>query len=246
MRHLLRSVGPGVCRIICPDIDKSGTGFFVRDDGVLLTNHHVVTKFVPTPRGLISLVESSKILVETQAGTYQGTIIHSRASTHPWIEDYAVLRVVATDTPALALGNYDLVCPGDEVMVLGYPLGIPHLSATRGIVSALYKWPSHQAQLVRLRVIQLDMPVNLGNSGGPVLDARTADVVGIVTGRPGAGIAERVEQLRQSPDVQRNPVLAHILELLKLSERYSSVGIGFAVSIEYARRELVRLNLAPA
>lgn len=245
MRHLVRSVGPGVCRIICPDIAQSGTGFFVRDDGILLTSYHIVTRFERTADGLINLVGSSNIVVETEAGTYRGAIIHSAESTHPWIEDYAVLRIDATDTPPLVLGNYDLVCSGDEVIVLGYPLGIPYLSAARGIISAKYRYPSHMARLVELHVIQLDVAINLGNSGGPVLDARTGHVIGIVSTRPGGGIAKRIEQLRRIPEVEGDPLLAHILELLEVSEKYSNVGIGFAVSIEYARRELNRLELDP-
>ncbi|MEA2627472.1 MAG: serine protease Do [Candidatus Binatota bacterium] len=93
--------------------------------------------------------------------------------------DVALIELVGVRLPPLELGSVDSVETGAEVSTIGCPQGFD-FSLTRGVVSAIrgsdYGYP----------VIQTDVPVNPGSSGGPLLD-RKGRVIGLVKGR----VAER-------------------------------------------------------
>jgi S1-C subfamily serine protease len=93
--------------------------------------------------------------------------------------DIAVLRI---ETPAraltaLPLGNSDGVRVGDPVVAIGNPFGLER-SASAGIVSALQRELESPSGFTIDRVIQTDAPINQGNSGGPLLNAR-GHVIGV-------------------------------------------------------------------
>jgi S1-C subfamily serine protease len=133
-----------------------GSGFFVRSDTVL-TNVHVVTT---NPGVTLRMADGSTkpARVETTAPEF----------------DIAILRVpTANDAQrALPLGTAVRARPGQEVIVLGTPMGLQN-TVTRGIVSAL-------RQVGSVTLVQTDAAVNPGNSGGPVLD-REGNVIAIAT-----------------------------------------------------------------
>ena len=94
------------------------------------------------------------------------------------VRDLAILRICCGDFHALSFGNVSELKPGDEVLAMGYPLGLPgEATVTKGIVSAIRFDESHQ----RL-VIQTDAAINPGNSGGPML-SETGQILGINTFR---------------------------------------------------------------
>src|SRR5262249_10916183 len=97
--------------------------------------------------------------------------------------DIAVLRVAGTAAtqPTLALGSAARARAGQEVIVLGTPMGLQN-TVTRGIVSAM-----RQRGVVTL--VQTDAAINPGNSGGPLLD-RDGNVLGIATMSVKAGVAQ--------------------------------------------------------
>src|SRR5262249_20009611 len=142
-----------------------GSGFFIRADTVL-TNVHVVTTNVDVKLRLAD-------------GTMQPARVESTAPEY----DIAVLRVPgsASSPPKLTMGSAVRARPGQEVIVLGTPMGLQN-TVTRGIVSAL-------RQIGRVTLVQTDAAVNPGNSGGPVLD-REGHVVGIATLGAKAGAAQ--------------------------------------------------------
>ncbi len=132
-----------------------GTGFVV-GDGLIATNMHVIG-------------EARPITVQTSDGKrYQATAVHAtdRAA------DLALIRIDAKDLPALELGNSDEVKQGREVVSLGNPRGLEY-SVASGVVSA-------RREIDGRSMIELRMPVEPGNSGGPLLDLR-GRVQGIVT-----------------------------------------------------------------
>jgi S1-C subfamily serine protease len=136
-----------------------GTGFFVSRDGFLITANHVVQG-------------SAKIMIVTRSGD---SFPASVAAVDP-ANDLALLKAQAV-TPALSIARSGSVAVGDDVFTLGYPL--PQLEgaeqkATFGHVNALSGIGDD------IRFIQIDIPIQPGNSGGPLLDAR-GTVIGVIT-----------------------------------------------------------------
>jgi len=105
--------------------------------------------------------------------------------------DLALLKVEATDLPAIALGDYSKLRQGEVVFAFGSPDGLPN-SVTMGVVSAASRQPDADSPMV---FVQTDAPVNPGNSGGPLINVN-GEVVGINTyiltaggGNEGVGFA---------------------------------------------------------
>ena len=147
-----------------------GSGFLVHDGGLILTNKHVV--FDPEADYTVLLSDGSELAADV-------------LSRDP-INDIAVLKV-KTDRklPHLQLGNSSKVEPGQTVIAIGNALGMFSNSVSRGIVSGLSRTISASmgmgGQTESLRgVIQTDVAINQGNSGGPLVDL-TGKVIGINT-----------------------------------------------------------------
>ncbi len=141
----------------------SGSGFVVDQSGVIVTNAHVV--------GTATKVEvyfnDSKVPVP---GTVTGTDVS-------W--DLATVKVdpKAAKLVPLALADSNQVQPGDEVLAIGYPLGLDR-TLTQGIISGLGRHIDAQNGFSIDKVIQTDASINPGNSGGPLVDAR-GRVIGV-------------------------------------------------------------------
>jgi S1-C subfamily serine protease len=220
------------------NIVRKGTGFFVSADGTLLTCNHVVSYFQPDEKGHITLNYFPRIEIETkQRGVLPAKIIHDLNSTHPVFEDYAILKADISSITPLRLGDHNSVQSGDDVLILGYPFGLPQLCATSGIVSAKHRSPSKFNAMVVLEQIRIDGSVNVGNSGGPLVDLYNQFVVGIVSIRLG-DLSELIERLKRRGDTPSD-----LIEILETSNRYLNVGIGEAISIRYALNELRQLGI---
>jgi regulator of sirC expression with transglutaminase-like and TPR domain len=133
-----------------------GTGFVVSADGLIATNLHVIG-------------EGRPVAVETADGK-RHDVVAVHASDRK--QDLAVVRIDAKDLKPLELGDSAALKDGQAVVALGNPHGLKR-SVVAGVVSAV-------REIDGRRLIQLAMPVEPGNSGGPVLDAQ-GRVVGLVT-----------------------------------------------------------------
>jgi serine protease Do len=138
-------------------LSGSGSGFFFRSDGYILTNNHVVD----------GAVQVTVVLQDRRE--YEAQVIGRDPNT-----DIAVLRIDATDLPAVVIGDSDGLQVGDWVVALGYPLQLG-ATATAGIVSALGRSigilaQSREASAPLESFIQTDAAINPGNSGGPLVD----------------------------------------------------------------------------
>ncbi len=230
-----------VCKVVCPDLHSMGTGFFVTTDTVV-TCDHVVAHEVLTPQGLIRWEPSRQIEVHTERGATTATIISSTNSTDPYFYDYAVLKVASPNASTLNLADFASIDVGADAILLGFPLGSAHLVATRAMVAAKPRIPSHRNRIVSLDVVQLDGSVNVGNSGGPAIATDSKEVVGIVSVRYGS-IAPQLEAYRKGLGTNPPRWLAELLDILERSNEFMNPGLGYAVSTQYVRAELQRLRV---
>ena len=142
-----------------------GSGVVIVDQGIILTNLHVVTGAKRLTVTFFDGLESEAELV----------------GAHPE-NDLAVIRAktLPDDLPAATIGSAYRLKPGDEVVAVGFPFGIgPSVSA--GVVSGLNReFRSPEGERLLKNLIQFDAAVNPGNSGGPLV-TMGGEVVGIVT-----------------------------------------------------------------
>ncbi|HEX5124884.1 MAG TPA: DegQ family serine endoprotease [Rhodanobacteraceae bacterium] len=136
-----------------------GSGFIISADGYVLTNNHVVDG---ADNVTVSLSDR-RVLDAKVVGTDAQY-------------DIALLKVTATNLPVVSLGDSKIVKAGQWVVAIGSPFGFDH-SVTAGIVSAVGRqFGGIDQQYVPF--IQTDVPINRGNSGGPLFNLN-GQVVGI-------------------------------------------------------------------
>jgi putative serine protease PepD len=143
--------------------EAEGTGFEIDSNGNILTAEHVVDN-------------ASSIKVEFSDGsTAKATLVGADKST-----DTAVIHVdvAASKLHPLTLGNSASVQPGQNVVAIGSPFGLPE-TMTAGIVSATNRSITAPSGFSITGAIQTDAAINHGNSGGPLIDAATNTVIGI-------------------------------------------------------------------
>ena len=141
---------------------KSGSGFFITESGIVVTNRHVVEG-------------SPSASVTTSKGE---TLTSESVFVNP-SSDLALIKVKAGHYPYLRIANPASTNVGSEVVAIGSP-GLPGENAllvntvTRGIVSAFRKSEAFGV------LVQTDVNINHGNSGGPLLNSN-AEVIGVNT-----------------------------------------------------------------
>jgi len=168
--HIVASYGPAVVHIDARRTatgeedfgqerhgDSIGSGFIISNDGYILTNNHVVEG-----AGAVSV----KLADGRQL---QATVI----GTDPTF-DVAVLKVEGNGLPAVKIGDPSKSKVGEWVVAIGSPYGLDN-TVTSGIISAKARALSDDGPA---RFIQTDVPVNPGNSGGPLFNL-DGEVIGI-------------------------------------------------------------------
>jgi S1-C subfamily serine protease len=142
-----------------------GSGVVIVDNGIILTNMHVVSG-------------SKRVTVKFFDGSESDVDL---VRVYPE-NDLAVIKArrVPDDLESATLGSTANLRPGDEVVAVGFPFGIgPSVSA--GVVSGLDRsFRSPEGKQVMTGLIQFDAAANPGNSGGPLITME-GEVVGIVT-----------------------------------------------------------------
>jgi serine protease Do len=209
--------GPG------PDMQQRprrgvGSGFLIDPEGLIVTNNHVVA-------------DATELNVRLDDGrSYIAEVVGTDPQT-----DLALIRIDANGTlPYVQFGDSDTVRPGDNVIAVGNPFGLGG-SVTAGIVSAVDR--DIQAGPYDA-FIQIDAPINQGNSGGPLFN-EAGDVIGVNTAifsptgvNVGIGFAvpanvarDVIAQLSEAGSVERGllgvqlqPMTDEIAEALGLDE----------------------------
>lgn len=158
----------------------SGSGIIISDDGYILTNAHVVDE--------MSSYTVQVTTTDPTEGTgvtekYDAKLVGSDTDT-----DLAVLKIDATGLQAAVLGDSDELHLGDDIVVIGNPLGL-ETSVSKGIISGLNRQISSNER--SLSSIQTDAAINSGNSGGAMFDMY-GKVVGVVNEKLINNYAENV------------------------------------------------------
>lgn len=169
----------------------AGTGFIIDTDGLILTNKHVV-----------ATLEAEYTVILNDGQQYVATII----DTDPF-NDIALLKIDATDLPAVELGDSDVLKIGQTVIAIGNTLGEYQNTVTRGVVSGLSRTVTAgdgRGQSETLEdIVQTDAAINSGNSGGPLLNL-DGQVIGVNTAisREGqlVGFAIPINQAKRAID----------------------------------------------
>lgn len=136
-----------------------GSGFFISQDGYIVTNHHVIAdcvdpKYEGFSRLYIKLAEDPDTRIPAKVIGYDSVI------------DLALLKAEVDAPYVFSLGSSSDLDVGDKVYAIGSPLGLDR-TLTSGIVSAVDR------KLFTVgNVFQIDAAVNSGNSGGPLIDDR--------------------------------------------------------------------------
>ncbi len=169
----VQKIGPAVVTIVgtipgqmsffgpTGDATVSGSGFFVSDQGYIITNNHVVAG-----------TKDVKIILSD--GTQENASI---VGTDQY-SDIAVLKTNGRVPAVATLGNSDLLKPGESVIAIGSPLGDFKNTVTVGVVSATGRTIDTGQGYEIEGLIQTDAAINQGNSGGPLVNL-AGEVIGI-------------------------------------------------------------------
>ena len=197
-------------------LEKAGTGFFVTQTGVIATNAHVA-------RG-----EESLLTLMSGGLQLEAKVVYIDPDL-----DIALAKIPGTGFPHLALADVSTVRQGQSVLVIGNPGDAMLFSVTKGIVSAIGKFPNAGPGTW----IQTDAPINPGNSGGPLLNSQ-GEVIGINT--------QKVVQEKCSWDricVEREDLLAYFSRFYPEETRDASESFFADAKPELPKREFATRRL---
>ena len=165
--------------------DGHGSGFFISEDGYIITNYHVIT-------------DTTKLEIVMNDGTkYKPIVVRSNKNS-----DLALLKIEKNGIVPFKLTDNESYRMGQEIYAIGTP-SAEDLSQTltKGIISSIRKKPG------AAKIIQTDAKVNGGNSGGPLID-KEANLIGVVNskliglGVEGIGFAIPSNQIQRSLSIK--------------------------------------------
>ncbi len=157
------TVSEAVVKISSPG--GSGSGFFINEDGFLITNYHVIEK---ETRIEVTVFQKAKNGFETKK--FKKVKIEA---INPFV-DLALLKIEDlgdTKVPSVYLGDIGRIKTGEEVFAIGNPLGLER-TVTNGVIS------TKNRAFEGLLYIQTNADINPGNSGGPLFNL-AGEVIGV-------------------------------------------------------------------
>ena len=135
---------------------SQGSGFLVREDGVIVTNYHVV-----------SMASDIKIKIGYKVRNIEG-LLHVDPEN-----DIAIIKVEGKDYPKVRLGDANKVQIGEKIYAVGSPQGLEN-TISEGILSGIREVDPER------KILQMTAAISQGSSGGPVFNSR-GEVIGIAT-----------------------------------------------------------------
>lgn len=142
---------------------SAGTGFIISGDGYIVTNHHVIEDAVAVYVNL------------SNGKQYKCQVVGSDAAN-----DIALLKVDLTGLKPVTIGSSSEAKVGEPVVAIGNALGELSFSLTGGYISGTNREITTEGTVINM--MQTDLAINSGNSGGPLFNAR-GQVIGITTAK---------------------------------------------------------------
>lgn len=206
----------------------AGTGFFVSKDGYVVTAQHIVG----------NLPQQITILLSDEKTFLTGKVVTSSVE-----HDFAILKFETTNSPFLTFEPFRSLAEGDDVIYMGHPFGITPVVTNKAMISWMGTSDGIDA-------FQLNGIVNSGNSGGPLIDIKSGHVIGIVKAKYGI-LTPYLRMIADGKLVMGvnlgggNFDLKHfVTDVASMMENHIQMGIGYAVSTEYAETQLNTLKQA--
>ena len=170
---------------------SSGSGFIITTDGYIVTNKHVVSD-----------TKADYVVFLNDGTKYNAKII----AQDP-LEDFALIKIEATNLKALSIGNSDSLQLGQSVIAIGNALGEFQNTISVGVISGLNRSITASGGNTKSEklnnLLQTDAAINRGNSGGPLL-ALDGKVIGmntaIVASAQNIGFAIPINKIRNTID----------------------------------------------
>lgn len=257
-KEIWKKINPSVCQIIHRKNNKVisvGTGF--KCQNYIITNNHVYNP-----------INSDEITIQFKKTNGKQISLEKKYNSEEFISllkdgmpkdswDFAILEDSHfTEIPNLKLTDEKKeIDVGQKCIFLGFPFSSNYLTIHEAIVSAKYTNSSNN-----VKYIQLDASVNGGNSGGPLIEIETQEVIGIITLKK-TGFSDRFRELNDSfksnievleksngatiemsgIDIMKTftAIQNQFAVLGKEIERSSNVGIGFAFELDEVRKGLI-------
>lgn len=225
-----------------------GSGFIVSEDGVIVTNAHVISG-------------ATRIFVALRDGTTYPARLLGADETN----DLAVIKIDARELPVVPLGNSSSLLVGEWAIAIGSPYGFllenTEPSVTAGVVSGTGRnLPAESAGAgagVYVDMIQTDAAINPGNSGGPLVNA-SGEVIGVNSsifspsgGSIGLGFAIPINRARRVTEdllahgVVRRPWVGFKLQTSRRGTRRTALAKGVAVTSVVPGSPAARAGIQP-
>src|SRR4051794_7318596 len=186
-----------VVKISLEESSSTGTGFFISGKGEVLTCWHVIEPaLIRDSSG--NVINVKKIYMDLFCGQrkelYIPTTFFKTLNISAVSNDFCLLSPVGGSYDMkftfLKIGNFEDIVEGDEIYTSGYPLGLSHQFISRGTFSTKYidsNLIHHREGVLDLKIKRsvglLDLTINKGNSGGPIIklgkNIEDDEVVGI-------------------------------------------------------------------
>ncbi len=172
-----------------PRFRLRGTGFVVGNGNMVVTNAHVLPDATESQDGM-------SLVVQVRSSNQELSMRQATVLELDRVHDLAVLRIEGQPVAAAALRNSDTVREGQAIAFMGFPIGgtlgfspVTHRGMVSSITPAVLPAPtSRQLTEAAIRgaragafdIFQLDATAYPGNSGGPLFDAASGEVIGVV------------------------------------------------------------------
>ena len=220
-----------------PKLEQSQGSGFIFEDGLVMTNAHVVNG-------------SEKLIV----GLSNGKKFKGKLIGQDLITDLAIIRLEGRGPwPKASLGDSEKIKVGDWAIAVGNPFGLEN-TVTLGIISNLNRTVSQLGIYdKKFELIQTDAAINPGNSGGPLLNSN-GEVIGINTlirSGPGAGLSfaipinrakEIASQLIKNGKVIHPMIGISLIDETSLDNNQSNVKVGYVVPNSPAEKSGIKIN----
>jgi serine protease Do len=207
-----------------------GSGFFVSDDGYVVTNAHVVSD------------EDASYTVFSNDGTkYEAEVIAKDT-----VLDIALLKVEGTDLPYLTFGDSSGAKVGQTVIAIGNALGEYRNTVSVGVISGLSRSVAatngSNATEVLSDVLQTDAAINPGNSGGPLIDL-SGQVIGVNVAAsvgsaenigfslPGNEVEKAIDSIKENGRVVRPYLGVRYIPVTKELKKTNALSVDYGVLI---------------